>query len=145
MWSPRAQCDEHHFSDLWRRELENTPRLHMVQDSVVSLIIEEGTIKGTRTALGMEYYCNCLVLTTGTFMGRLMHIGTHQMAGGRMGEPASHGITEQLAKMGFRTDRMKTGTPIENLDGRTINFDLCEEQKGDEEWERLLLRTLPLQ
>ena len=127
MWSPRAQSDRMKFSAEWRRILENTPNLSMWQDSVTSLIIEDGEVKGVHTALGVDFKAKSVVLTAGTFLNGLMHIGRTQMAGGRISEPASYGLTEQLKEMGFETARMKTGTPV-RIDGRTIDFSLAEMQ-----------------
>lgn len=130
MWSPRAQCDRKLFSKIWREKLENTPNLHLSQDSVVSLIIDNNTIKGVTTALGIIYSAPKVVLTNGTFLDGLMHFGKVKIPGGRISEPASYGLTEQLKSLGFICDRMKTGTPM-RLDGRTIHYDKCEEQEGD--------------
>ncbi|MDO5035549.1 MAG: tRNA uridine-5-carboxymethylaminomethyl(34) synthesis enzyme MnmG [Porphyromonas sp.] len=133
VWSPRAQCDRHYYSKLWREELERTEGLSILQDTVVSLSITDNRVTGVTTMMGLSIESKCVILTTGTFMGGLMHVGTTQFEGGRMGEPASHGITEQLVSLGFRAGRMKTGTPV-RLDGRTIHYEMCEEQKGDETW-----------
>ncbi|MCQ2287499.1 MAG: tRNA uridine-5-carboxymethylaminomethyl(34) synthesis enzyme MnmG [Muribaculaceae bacterium] len=133
MWSPRAQCDRMRFSAEWRDVLENTPNLFMWQDSVTGLRIEDGKVCGVTTALGVEFTCRCVVLTAGTFLNGLMHVGPVKQEGGRVSEPAAHGITEQLRDMGFKTDRMKTGTPV-RLDERTIDFSKAEEQKGDTDY-----------
>lgn len=130
MWSPRSQCDRMRFSAEWRSILENTPNLYMWQDSVTSLKIEGGVVSGVVTAMGLEFGAHCVVLTAGTFLNGLMHVGRVQQQGGRVSEPASHGITEQLAQLGFVTDRMKTGTPV-RLDARSIDFSLTEVQNGD--------------
>lgn len=130
MWSPRAQADRMRFSAQWRTILENTPNLYMWQDSVTSLKIEDGVVKGVVTAMGLEFGARCVVLTAGTFLNGLMHVGPVKQEGGRVAEPASHGITEQLRDMGFATDRMKTGTPV-RLDARSIDFSLAEVQEGD--------------
>ncbi|MEN9918023.1 MAG: tRNA uridine-5-carboxymethylaminomethyl(34) synthesis enzyme MnmG, partial [Bacteroidota bacterium] len=123
MWSPRAQSDRTQFIVKWREIIENTDNLFMWQDAVISLIIEENTVKGVKTAMGVSFYAQSVVLTNGTFLNGLMHIGSTQLTGGRVSEPASYGITEQLKQIGFKTDRMKTGTPA-RIDGRSVNFDL---------------------
>lgn len=133
MWSPRAQADRMRFSAEWRTILENTPNLYMWQDSVTSLKIEGGVVTGVRTAMGMEFGAQCVVLTAGTFLNGLMHVGPVKQEGGRVAEPASHGITEQLQAMGFATDRMKTGTPV-RLDARTIDFSQAEVQHGEHDF-----------
>lgn len=131
MWSPRAQADRNKFSAMWRSVLEQTERLSMWQGSVDSLVFDEdGTIAGVHTLEGATFRARNIVLTNGTFLGGLMHIGRTSFEGGRISEPASHGLTEQLASMGFRTDRMKTGTPM-RLDARTIHFELTTPQPGD--------------
>ena len=134
MWSPRAQCDKAEFSRLWRRELENTPNLYIWQDSVTEILMghsgEKVAVRGVKTRMGVEIECSRVVLTAGTFLGGLMHCGDAQAEGGRAGDQASHGITEQLCKLGFEAGRMKTGTPA-RLDARTINFDALEIQEGD--------------
>ena len=136
MWSPRAQCDKAEFSRLWRRELENTPNLYLWQDSVTELLLdqtaEKPRVRGVKTRMGVEIECSRVVLTAGTFLGGLMHCGEAQAEGGRAGDQASYGITEQLVGLGFEAGRMKTGTPA-RLDARTINFDALEIQEGDEQ------------
>ena len=121
MWSPRAQSDRMKFSAAWRHVLENTPNLSLWQDAVVSMIIEEGKVKGVVTALGVKFTSKAVVLTAGTFLNGLMHVGRAQVKGGRVSEPASHGITEQLRDAGFTTARMKTGTPV-RIDGRSVKI-----------------------
>jgi tRNA uridine 5-carboxymethylaminomethyl modification enzyme len=135
MWSPRAQSDRTQFIVKWREIIENTDNLFMWQDAVISLIIEENTVKGVKTAMGVSFYAQSVVLTNGTFLNGLMHIGSTQLTGGRVSEPASYGITEQLKQIGFKTDRMKTGTPA-RIDGRSVNFDLMEEQKGENDFHK---------
>lgn len=137
MWSPRAQSDRMEFSRLWRRVLEETPGLRIWQDSVTELLFDEtkSRIAGVRTALGMTFGCRCAVLTAGTFLGGLMHIGPVKIEGGRVAEPASHGVTEQLAAMGFATDRMKTGTPV-RIDGRTVDWELTTLQEGEDDFHK---------
>ena len=136
MWSPRAQCDKAEFSRLWRRELENTPNLYLWQDSVTEILLdqtaEKPRVRGVKTRMGVEIECSRVVLTAGTFLGGLMHCGEAQAEGGRAGDQASYGITEQLVGLGFEAGRMKTGTPA-RLDARTINFDALEIQEGDEQ------------
>ena len=135
MWSPRAQADRMRFMEEWRKVIENTPNLYMWQDSVDHLLIEDGVACGVRTSVGVEFRAKAVVLTAGTFLNGLMHIGPVKMQGGRISEPASHGITEQLRELGFATDRMKTGTPV-RIDGRTINYALTTEQQGDDDFHK---------
>jgi len=130
MWSPRAQCDRTLFSIEWRKVLENTQNLDLWQDVVTELLVEDNKILGVKTKLGVEFYSQTVVLTNGTFLNGLIHVGRTQQAGGRMADPASYGITEQLIKLGFVSGRMKTGTPA-RIDGRSLNFELFEEQQGD--------------
>jgi tRNA uridine 5-carboxymethylaminomethyl modification enzyme len=131
MWSPRAQSDRMRFAELWRITLEQTKNLDFWQEMISGLVVKNGTVKGVRTALGIEIPAKSVVLTNGTFLNGLIHIGEKQFGGGRTGEKAAHGITEQLIELGFESGRMKTGTPP-RLDGRSINYDIIEEQKGDE-------------
>lgn len=133
MWSPRAQSDRMKFSAEWRRILENTQNLSMWQDSVTGLLIENGVIKGVHTALGVDFKAKSVVLTAGTFLNGLMHIGRVQLQGGRVSEPASHGITEQLRDMGFVVERMKTGTPV-RIDGRSVKWELTTPQEGENDF-----------
>lgn len=135
MWSPRAQADRMRFMEEWRKTVENTPNLYMWQDSVDHLLIEDGVACGVRTSVGVEFRAKAVVLTAGTFLNGLMHIGPVKMQGGRISEPASHGITEQLRELGFATDRMKTGTPV-RIDGRTIKYSLTTEQQGDDDFHK---------
>lgn len=130
MWSPRAQSDRMRFSMEWRRVLENTENLYMWQDNVTSLLIEDDAVVGVRTALGVEFRAKSVVITAGTFLNGLMHVGRAQVAGGRVSEPLSRGITEQLVALGFRADRMKTGTPV-RIDARSVHFELTTPQGGD--------------
>ena len=130
MWSPRSQADRIRFIAEWRNILENTPNLYMWQDSAVSLTIENGVVKGVKTAFGVEFTAKSVVLTAGTFLNGLMHVGPVQIEGGRVSEPASHGITEQLRALGFTVQRMKTGTPV-RLDERTVDFSKATIQEGD--------------
>ena len=130
MWSPRSQADRIRFIAEWRNILENTPNLYMWQDSAVSLTIENGVVKGVKTAFGVEFTAKSVVLTAGTFLNGLMHVGPVKIEGGRVSEPASHGITEQLRDLGFTVQRMKTGTPV-RLDERTVDFSKATIQEGD--------------
>lgn len=135
MWSPRAQSDRMKFSGEWRRILENTPGLCMWQDSVASLILEGNEVKGVVTVLGVKFHARAVVLTAGTFLNGLMHVGRAQVEGGRVSEPASHGITEQLAEFGFVTARMKTGTPV-RIDGRSVKWELTSPQEGENDFHK---------
>lgn len=135
MWSPRAQSDRMRFSELWRRALENTPNLYMWQDSATGLVINEGKVCGVTTAMGVEFKAKAVVLTAGTFLNGLMHVGEVQTPGGRVAEPASHGITEQLRNLGFATDRMKTGTPV-RIDGRSVKWQYTVAQPGDNDYHK---------
>lgn len=132
MWSPRCQSDKMMFSAEWRSLLEKTPNLDFWQDSVVGLLSDGDQIKGVRTMMGGDIESKAVILTNGTFLNGLIHIGEQHFSGGRMGEVASHGITEQLKEMGFEAKRLKTGTPV-RVDGRTIDFSRLIEQKGDDE------------
>ena len=131
MWSPRSQNDRNLFASEWRRMLEQTPNVHFWQDSVQRILIAGGVVVGVETGMGMVINCRSVVLTSGTFMNGIMHIGERQLGGGRAGEKASHGITEQLVSLGFESGRMKTGTPP-RVDGRSIDYSVLEEQPGDE-------------
>lgn len=133
MWSPRAQADRMRFIMNWRHTIENTPNLYMWQDSAVKLDIVNGEVHGVTTALGVDFTAKAVVLTAGTFLNGLMHVGPVKMQGGRVAEPASHGITEQLRALGFATSRMKTGTPV-RLDARTIDFSQATVQEGDHDF-----------
>ncbi len=135
MWSPRAQSDRMRFSETWRSILENTPGLYMWQDSVTSLIIDGGKVMGVRTALGAEFHSKAVILTAGTFLNGLMHVGRAQVKGGRISEPAAHGVTEQLRDYGFATDRMKTGTPV-RIDGRSVKWELTVPQAGENDYHK---------
>ena len=135
MWSPRAQSDRAKFIDTWRAIIENLPNLYMWQDAVNQLIIEDGVVCGVRTAMDVEFRAKSVVLTNGTFLNGLIHIGRTQLGGGRMAEPSSTGISEQLAQHGLISDRMKTGTPV-RIDGRSIHFDEMEEQVGETDYHK---------
>lgn len=133
MWSPRAQSDRMKFSAIWREILENTPNLRMWQDSVTSLTIDNGRVTGVTTALGVTFSAAAVILTAGTFLNGLMHVGTVQTPGGRVSEPASRGLTEQLLDLGFATDRMKTGTPV-RIDGRSVDWSKTTIQWGEDDF-----------
>ncbi|KKK50176.1 hypothetical protein LCGC14_3127640, partial [marine sediment metagenome] len=132
MWSPRAQCDRVNFSIRWREALEGISGLDFWQDMVTELIIESGEVKGVKTRMDISFLADTVILTNGTFINGLMHVGRNKQKGGRAGEPHSFGISEQLKKFGFEVGRMKTGTPA-RLDGRTIDFSVLTEQRGDNE------------
>ena len=130
MWSPRVQSDRMRFAEEWRLMLEQTPNLDFYQEMVAGLIIEDGKIKGIKTSLGIEIKAKSVVLTNGTFLNGLIHIGEKQFGGGRAGESAAYGITEDLVKAGFESGRMKTGTPP-RVDGRSLDYSKMNEEKGD--------------
>ena len=132
MWSPRAQSDRMRFAEEWRLALERTPNVDFWQDMVSSLLVKNNTVCGVKTSLGIEIEANAVVLTNGTFLNGVIHIGEKKMGGGRTGEKAATGLTEQLVTLGFEAGRMKTGTPP-RVDGRSLNYSLMEEQWGDEE------------
>ncbi|MEY3562687.1 MAG: tRNA uridine-5-carboxymethylaminomethyl(34) synthesis enzyme MnmG [Bacteroidota bacterium] len=132
MWSPRAQSDRMLFSQRWRELLEATPNLDFYQDMVKGLIVKNGVVKGVVTGMGNEIEANAVVLTNGTFLNGIIHIGEKNFGGGRMAERAATGITEQLVELGFESDRLKTGTPP-RIDGRSLDYSKMEEQKGDDE------------
>jgi tRNA uridine 5-carboxymethylaminomethyl modification enzyme len=132
MWSPRAQCDRQRFSVEWRKLLEGTPGLHIWQEEASKVIISNGKAAGIETSFGTVIRAGAVILTNGTFLNGLMHVGFRKISGGRSGERESQGISEQLAEIGFSVDRMKTGTSA-RIDGRSIDFSMMTEQKGDEE------------
>ena len=135
MWSPRAQSDRARFIDCWRGILENMPNLSIWQDMVQELIIEYGQVCGVRTGMNVVFRAGAMVLTNGTFLNGLLHIGRTQIRGGRIAEPAATGLTEQLISLGIQTDRMKTGTPV-RIDGRSVHFDEMEEQPGENDFHK---------
>lgn len=135
VWSPRVQSDRMKFSGLWRHILEQTDNLCMWQDDAVGLVVDDGRVCGVKTRLGVEFYTKSVVLTNGTFLNGLMHIGPVKIHGGRVSEPASHGLTEQLRELGFVTDRMKTGTPV-RIDARSVDFSLTNPQSGDDDFHK---------
>ena len=135
MWSPRAQSDRARFIDCWRGILENMPNLSIWQDMVQELIIEYGQVCGVRTGMNVVFRAGAVVLTNGTFLNGLLHIGRTQIRGGRIAEPAATGLTEQLISLGIQTDRMKTGTPV-RIDGRSVHVDEMEEQPGENDFHK---------
>ena len=130
MWSPRAQCDRKMFSNTWRKTLENVPNLDFWQDVVQEIIVEKNKVVGVKTSMGIKIKSKAVVLNSGTFLNGSIHLGDKQFGGGRMGDKAIRGITAQLESLGFKSGRMKTGTPA-RVDGRSINFSVMEEQPGD--------------
>jgi len=132
MWSPRAQNDRMQFSWTWRLKLEQTPRIDFYQDTVVGLLVKDRRCYGVVTQLGHRIEADAVVLTNGTFLNGVIHIGEKHFGGGRVAERAATGITEQLVELGFESGRLKTGTPP-RVDGRTLDYSRMEEQKGDEE------------
>lgn len=135
MWSPRAQSDRTSYINKWRETLDSISNLFIWQDSVTQLIIENKTVVGLQTALNVVFRAKSVILTTGTFLNGLMHIGKTQIQGGRISEPASFGITEQLVGLGFEANRMKTGTPV-RIDGRSVDFSLTDEQVGENDFHK---------
>jgi len=135
MWSPRAQCDRNKFIWEWREVLDQTPNLHIWQDTVTELRVENGEVTGVKTLLDVEFQARCVVLTAGTFLNGLMHVGKTQIAGGRMAEPASYRLTESITRHGIRQDRMKTGTPV-RIDGRSVHYDRMEIQHGEHDFHK---------
>ena len=135
MWSPRAQCDRMKFSQYWREILENIPNLDMWQDIATELIVEDGKVAGVKTQMGAEFKAPAVVITAGTFLNGLMHIGKVQIEGGRVAEPAAKGLTESITKYGITAGRMKTGTPV-RLDKRSIDLQQTEVQEGDNDFHR---------
>ncbi|GAF01791.1 tRNA uridine-5-carboxymethylaminomethyl(34) synthesis enzyme MnmG [Saccharicrinis fermentans] len=131
MWSPRAQCDRMVYSSQWRSILEQTENLYFWQDTVVDIQFDGNRVKSVLTKMGVEFTCKALILTNGTFLNGLMHIGQVQMEGGRISEASSYGLSNKMKDFGFVTDRMKTGTPV-RVDGRSVDFSKCEEQVGDD-------------
>lgn len=135
MWSPRVQSDRVKFIETWRDIIENTNNLNMWQDMVSELLFDGAVVTGVKTRMGVEFKAKSVILTNGTFLNGLIHVGKVQIGGGRLGEPASYGMSEQLRDFGFKTDRMKTGTPV-RIDGRSVDFSLLEEQKGDDDFHK---------
>ena len=135
MWSPRAQCDRGKYIWAWREVLENTPNLHIWQDTVEELIVERGEVVGLKTVWGVTFRCKCVILTAGTFLNGLMHIGRKMVPGGRIAEPASYKLTESITQHGISFARMKTGTPV-RIDGRSVHFEDLEIQEGENDFHK---------
>ena len=148
MWSPRAQSDRQRFMEAWREELDDEPNLDLWQDTVTHLEIQEGRVQGVDTALGVHFGTRAVILTAGTFLSGVMHFGEHQMSGGRVSEPATYGLTEELRAAGIRTDRMKTGTPP-RVDIRSIDLEACIQrgeigvQEGEEDYHKFSFMDTP--
>ena len=148
MWSPRAQSDRQRFMEAWREELDAEPNLDLWQDTVTHLEIQEGRVQGVDTALGVHFGARAVILTAGTFLSGVMHFGEHQMSGGRVSEPATYGLTEELRAAGIRTDRMKTGTPP-RVDIRSIDLEACIQrgeigvQEGEEDYHKFSFMDTP--
>lgn len=142
MWSPRCQSDRMMFAQEWRDTMENIPNLDFWQEMIEGLVVKNNRVVGVRTGMGIEIKGKSVVLTNGTFLNGKIHIGEKNFGGGRTGEKAAHGITEQLVELGFESGRMKTGTPP-RIDGRSLNWDLMEEQKGDENPEKFSYTNTP--
>ena len=134
-WSPRAQCDRNKFIWAWREVLENTPNLHIWQDTVRQLLVADGEVRGVLTVWGCTFHAKCVIITAGTFLNGLMHIGRVMLPGGRMAEPASYELTESIEQYGITHGRMKTGTPV-RIDGRSVHFEDMEEQVGENDFHR---------
>jgi len=135
MWSPRVQSDRFKFIEAWRNILENLPNLYIWQDTVSGLLFDGNNVCGVKTLMNVEFKAKCIILTNGTFLNGLMHIGSVQINGGRIAEPAVTGLSDQLVSMGFVADRMKTGTPV-RVDGRSVDFEQMTEQPGDEDFRK---------
>ena len=148
MWSPRAQSDRQRFMEAWREELDDEPNLDLWQDTVTHLEIQEGRVQGVDTALGVHFEARAVILTAGTFLSGVMHFGEHQMSGGRVSEPATYGLTEELRAAGIRTERMKTGTPP-RVDIRSIDLEACIQrgeigvQEGEEDYHKFSFMDTP--
>ena len=142
MWSPRAQSDRVRFMEAWREELDAEPNLDLWQDTVTSLRLEDGRVRGVNTALGVSFSAEAVILTAGTFLGGLMHFGELQLPGGRVSEPATYGITDQLREAGIRTDRMKTGTPP-RIDARSLHIDELGIQLGEDDHHKFSFLNTP--
>ena len=135
MWSPRAQCDRNKFIWAWREILENTPNLHIWQDTVQEILVENGEVTGLTTLWGVTFRARCIVLTAGTFLNGLMHVGRTMLPGGRMAEPASYQLTESIARHGITYGRMKTGTPV-RIDGRSVHYEDMDVQDGENDFHK---------
>ena len=135
MWSPRSQSDRARFIECWRGILENLPNLYIWQDTVRELLLDGNTVCGVKTDMGVEFHAKSVVLTNGTFLNGLMHIGRTQIRGGRIAEPTATGLTEQLVSLGIKSERMKTGTPV-RIDARSVHFDEMAEQPGENDFHK---------
>ena len=142
MWSPRAQCDRAKFIWAWREVLENTPNLHIWQDTVRRLLVKDGEVRGVETVWGVTFHARCVVLTAGTFLNGLMHVGRAMVPGGRMAEPASYELTESIAAQGITYGRMKTGTPV-RIDGRSVHYEDMEVQQGEADFHKFSFLDTP--
>ena len=142
MWSPRAQCDRGKFIWAWREILENIPNLHIWQDTVEELLVENGEVIGVTTCWGVTFKAKCVILTAGTFLNGLMHVGRKMLAGGRCAEPASYHLTESITRHGITSDRMKTGTPV-RIDARSVHFEHMEVQDGENDFHRFSFISEP--
>ena len=142
MWSPRAQCDRGKFIWAWREILENIPNLHIWQDTVDELLVENGEVIGVSTCWGVTFQAKCVILTAGTFLNGLMHVGKKMLAGGRCAEPASYHLTESITRHGITADRMKTGTPV-RIDARSVHFEHMETQDGENDFHRFSFMSEP--
>lgn len=142
MWSPRAQCDKTAFSLYWKMVLENTPNLHLRQDTVTELLLQDGKVTGVKTQLGKTLYAQIVILTNGTFLNGRIHVGEVNFAGGRIGESASFTLSDQLKECGIITKKLKTGTPV-RIDGRTVDFSKMEEQPGEDKPGRFSFTNTP--
>ena len=142
MWSPRAQCDRAKFIWAWREVLENTPNLHIWQDTVRRLLVTDGEVRGVETVWGVTFRARCVVLTAGTFLNGLMHVGRAMVPGGRMAEPASYELTESIAAQGITYGRMKTGTPV-RIDGRSVHYEDMEVQQGEADFHKFSFLDTP--
>lgn len=142
MWSPRAQCDRAKYIWAWREILENIPNLHIWQDTVDGLLVENGEVVGLTTVWGVTFHAKCIVITAGTFLNGLMHIGAKMLPGGRSAEPASYHLTESITRHGITSDRMKTGTPL-RIDARSVRFDLMDTQDGENDFHRFSFISEP--
>ncbi|MFV0482519.1 MAG: tRNA uridine-5-carboxymethylaminomethyl(34) synthesis enzyme MnmG [Bacteroidales bacterium] len=141
VWSPRSQCDKVQFTQEWRRTLESIDNLDIWQDHVTELLIKGRVVQGVKTTLGLEFYSNSVILTNGTFLNGVIHIGRSKFSGGRLGEQGSIGLTSQLKELGFTADRLKTGTPV-RIDGRTIDFSEVKEQKSENDFHRFSYKDI---
>ena len=135
MWSPRAQCDRMRYSATMRQMLENTPHLNLWQDQADELLVEQGHVCGVRTIWNVRLLAPCVIVTAGTFLNGLLHVGHNHIPGGRISEPACFHFSDSIARHGVRVGRLKTGTPV-RIDGRSIDFSQLEEQKGDNDFHR---------